>query len=763
MLTSIAGLLGIQSAEGHAVLIRGWSSRSLVRSLQIVMLLGAVGWQFFMAIVIYMDLGRTEWDLILGQVAVGIGAILAIRSRAFAWTVPVGMMSLGSASFVVSGDFVSATVFAACWQVNLVPALLVALVLRRRVFAWGALLTAFGAVVLLTALPQWGLQFVVGYTITQVSILLAVRLGIGILLTLAANVDRESAVLELTHVKDALAGESRSRVAEEARLLHDTAINTLGAIATTAIWVNDSAVVRVQCRRDIELLADLTAANPVSTTDSLVGIYDFSGSNIAWLGVDRAELAAIDRELDDPRGAAAINSVREALMNAFKHAESSNIQVKVTRDSQTLRFEVHDDGIGLDSLAAIGRGIQHSILDRARDYGFRAEITSELGAGTTVTIEIPKSRPEPKSNILEFIAPTMSAFRTSAGITWGAGVTVVGLLLMIAGATNAGNALVPMLSVMSVAVAVSIFAFFANSRHFAAVFLIVCVLVVFYLSAAANGFGVLGGAHWQALAPTGPFVLLVASQVHRAYVWTAAGAWLAVVATMMSGVYVPNEYSPTMIFIAGFTGGMFSLGWVLFQSLAARVSAQEAVNDQVRIRDQAREDFAKNVQESFRRWVDAGLESAIELMRRIEAGELPIDAPETRAACAREEKYLRQLVSISPRLTFLGSEMMPVLRTARAQGVDLDLRLGAVDAPDKATAEAIGSVVKVNVETAQAGEKLTVSVFDVADGVHLTMTGASLQDHGALGPTANHFRLGDLDVLELTYTRNDEVAAHANA
>ena len=161
--------------------------------------------------------------------------------------------------------------------------------------------------------------------------------------------------------------------------------------------------------------------------------------------------------------------------------------------------------------------------------------------------------------------------------------------------------------------------------------------------------------------------------------------------------------------------------------------------------------------------MDAGLESAIELMRRIEAGELPIDAPETRAACAREEKYLRQLVSISPRLTFLGSEMMPVLRTARAQGVDLDLRLGAVDAPDKATAEAIGSVVKVNVETAQAGEKLTVSVFDVADGVHLTMTGASLQDHGALGPTANHFRLGDLDVLELTYTRNDEVAAHANA
>ena len=88
--------------------------------------------------------------------------------------------------------------------------------------------------------------------------------------------------------------------------------------------------------------------------------------------------------------------VREALRNAFRHAEAGRIQVEVRYAPRVLRVRIRDDGKGVDQ-EVVDRG------GRARHYGLagmreRAELVkgtltvwSERGAGTEVEVTIPAS------------------------------------------------------------------------------------------------------------------------------------------------------------------------------------------------------------------------------------------------------------------------------------------------------------------------------------------------------------------------------------
>jgi signal transduction histidine kinase/ligand-binding sensor domain-containing protein len=88
--------------------------------------------------------------------------------------------------------------------------------------------------------------------------------------------------------------------------------------------------------------------------------------------------------------------VREALRNAFRHANASRIQVEIRYAAQTLRVRIRDDGNGVDQEVVDQGG-------RAGHYGLagmreRAELIkgtltvwSERGSGTEVELTIPAS------------------------------------------------------------------------------------------------------------------------------------------------------------------------------------------------------------------------------------------------------------------------------------------------------------------------------------------------------------------------------------
>jgi signal transduction histidine kinase len=84
---------------------------------------------------------------------------------------------------------------------------------------------------------------------------------------------------------------------------------------------------------------------------------------------------------------------REALQNAFRHAQAANIETEVTYGRRVLRLRIRDDGKGIDpKLLDAGRDGHWGLpgmRERAREIGAQLEMWSEVGAGTEVELRIP--------------------------------------------------------------------------------------------------------------------------------------------------------------------------------------------------------------------------------------------------------------------------------------------------------------------------------------------------------------------------------------
>jgi len=95
----------------------------------------------------------------------------------------------------------------------------------------------------------------------------------------------------------------------------------------------------------------------------------------------------LDERLPEPVEAAAYYVVAEAVTNAAKHAQASEVRVRVERDNGMARIEVADDGIG-GAGSGSGSGLR-GLADRVEALGGRLRLDSPAGAGTTVLAEIP--------------------------------------------------------------------------------------------------------------------------------------------------------------------------------------------------------------------------------------------------------------------------------------------------------------------------------------------------------------------------------------
>ena len=81
---------------------------------------------------------------------------------------------------------------------------------------------------------------------------------------------------------------------------------------------------------------------------------------------------------------------KESINNILKHARSSSIDISLSRKNDYLLFEIHDNGIGMNDMAAMKSG------NGLRNMRFRAEklkgtctFSSALGSGTTISCLVP--------------------------------------------------------------------------------------------------------------------------------------------------------------------------------------------------------------------------------------------------------------------------------------------------------------------------------------------------------------------------------------
>jgi signal transduction histidine kinase len=84
----------------------------------------------------------------------------------------------------------------------------------------------------------------------------------------------------------------------------------------------------------------------------------------------------------------------EALNNALKHANASNVWVELSRGDRSLLLSVRDDGCGFDpDQSPAGFGLQN-LRERAAGLGGTFVVQSSPGAGTRITVCLPEDADE---------------------------------------------------------------------------------------------------------------------------------------------------------------------------------------------------------------------------------------------------------------------------------------------------------------------------------------------------------------------------------
>jgi PAS domain S-box-containing protein len=96
---------------------------------------------------------------------------------------------------------------------------------------------------------------------------------------------------------------------------------------------------------------------------------------------------SVNQRLSESVEVAAYYVVAEALANAAKHAQASEVAVSVTADGGNLVLSIRDDGVG-GAVPGKGSGLI-GLKDRVAALAGHLEVASPAGRGTTLTVTIP--------------------------------------------------------------------------------------------------------------------------------------------------------------------------------------------------------------------------------------------------------------------------------------------------------------------------------------------------------------------------------------
>jgi len=231
---------------------------------------------------------------------------------------------------------------------------------------------------------------------------------------------------------------------EHERLLHDTVLNTLTALARPGS--TDAGEVVGLCRRDVTLM-EYVLSDPGDPAEEAGRAYGGLLTAIEAIAIEmRARGLAVHVDVADgvPAGAggpggdpapagpggtpevpvavvvAVAHAVREALANVVSHAGTGEAWVDVSlapggegAEPGGLQVTVRDAGVGFDPARVdpARLGLRRSIIERIADRGGRASIRSAPGEGTVVCL-CWTAWPHPERNAVAGVTSGR------AGLTW---------------------------------------------------------------------------------------------------------------------------------------------------------------------------------------------------------------------------------------------------------------------------------------------------------------------------------------------------------
>lgn len=178
--------------------------------------------------------------------------------------------------------------------------------------------------------------------------------------------------------------------AEQRRVLHDTALATLTAIATGRLDARADQV-RARCARDATYLRLIMHGEPTDP-GGLPTALAAAASEAVAVGLRVHPMCTeLPDDLDPSVVSAIAMAVREVLNNVHRHAGTNQVWLTAAHEDRRIVVRVVDRGAGFipDRITA-GSGIRDSIVGRMREIGGSARVESAPGDGTCVELRWPR-------------------------------------------------------------------------------------------------------------------------------------------------------------------------------------------------------------------------------------------------------------------------------------------------------------------------------------------------------------------------------------
>jgi signal transduction histidine kinase/phage shock protein PspC (stress-responsive transcriptional regulator) len=188
--------------------------------------------------------------------------------------------------------------------------------------------------------------------------------------------------------------ERSARIRDEERAavaahLHDSVLQSLVLIQRSD---DPRRMAQLARRQERELRAWLYGAARVGEPASLHAAIEAMTVEIEADHDVRVEAVVVGDQPLDEASRTLVAAVREAVVNAARHAGVQRVDVFVEADSGELTGYVRDTGKGFDPASVPGdrRGISDSIIGRVQRAGGVTLLHSQPGAGTEVEVKVPR-------------------------------------------------------------------------------------------------------------------------------------------------------------------------------------------------------------------------------------------------------------------------------------------------------------------------------------------------------------------------------------
>lgn len=555
---------------------------------------------------------------------------------------------------------------------------------------------------------------------------------------LVANVHDNATVTAWNRLQEALARSGfEAAMFETSRTLHDTLINTLGALRAGIV---DSQRVRDRLREDLQLVQAELAQEEAAEESSLIAMSEVLATlpqRAQTLDV-RIEITADDAArttwLDSKRANAIAGATREALTNISKHTTSRCAEITLRsirrKSGYDLVLRITSANEAAFDLPDTG-GLRQSIIERCHRAGVRA--TAQVADDhTTIEISWPAtSHPtEPASSEPFSTASYLQSVTvaTSRSISfWPIGYCILLSAVWIGFYDWSWWLLGVLIVVGSTMAAINYLALQRPPQTLRFAILATVPLALLWQT--------FGNPAYQGDSVTSPMGMSYVGAATVAITWIsldrARGAWLLGVAGYWGGSLILtilllqiHGFSLVPVTVAAlFTvaAGMVAMGRVQLHTLAERTertasefAAQQSRTIVAREAERARSRVMRNV-----------LSEHWEFLEQLADGTIQPDNPQTMRDIVEVERLLRSYVHIGSEPGPLTDQLLELMATARSNQVEVDVvavdNQPGIDLTDAPRLNDICLALFAEPPPSGTGGKLSVSTYRARQGCGITL------------------------------------------